>query len=182
MEKFQNKYRTASARAKWWDYGSNASYFVTICTQNRVHYFGEIENQTMQLSEIGRCAVTCWQEIPNHFPFVELGAFVVMPNHVHGIIIIDKPTTVETQNIASLPFPAGKNKFGPQAQNLPSIIRGYKIGVTKQSKSICPDFSWQPRFHDHIIRDDAEYQRIKDYIEANPMNWAKDKFFKSDHI
>jgi hypothetical protein len=138
MEKFQNKYRTASARAKWWDYGSNASYFVTICTQNRVHYFGEIENQTMQLSEIGRCAVTCWQEIPNHFPFVELGAFVVMPNHVHGIIIIDKPTTVETQNIASLPFPAAHNKLGPETQNIASLpfpAAHNKLGLEAQNFS-----------------------------------------------
>ena len=90
-EKYQNKYRIASTRASWWDYGSNAAYFVTICTQNRIHFFGKIENQTMVLSEIGRSAETCWFEIPNHFPFVQLGSFVVMPNHIHGIIIIDKP-------------------------------------------------------------------------------------------
>ena len=86
MEKYQNKYRSASARAAWWNYGSNAAYFVTICTQNRIHYFGKIVNNEMILSELGKYAQSCWHEIPNHFPFVQLGGFVVMPDHIHGII------------------------------------------------------------------------------------------------
>ena len=125
MEKFQNKYRIPSARASWWDYGSNAAYFVTICTQNRIHFFGEIEKQTMVLSALGKHAETCWYDIPNHFPFVQLGAFVIMPNHVHGIIIIDKPNTVdsvgnvgnvvETQNFASLPIANANPTKNPTA-------------------------------------------------------------------
>lgn len=202
MDKYLDKYRIPSARAAWWDYGNNAAYFVTICTQNKIHYFGEIENQTMQLSDLGRAAETCWFEIPNHFPFVKLGAFVVMPNHIHGIIVIEKAipnpgnhdtrrnhgNNVETQyfaslqNIASLPNANTKNRFGPQSQNLASIIRGFKIGVTKLSKSLCPDFQWQSRFHDHIIRNDTVYQRIINYIETNPINWEKDEFFKSEKI
>src|SRR5690606_6294128 len=98
MKKYQNKYRISSARAPFWDYGWNAAYFVTICTQNRIRWFGEIvETQNfstpkqIQLSEIGKIAEQCWQEIPGHFPFVKLGAFVIMPDHVHGIVIIDKP-------------------------------------------------------------------------------------------
>lgn len=186
MEKYQNKYRSASARAAWWNYGSNAAYFVTICTQNRIHYFGKIDNNEMILSELGKYAQSCWYEIPNHFPFVQLGGFVVMPDHIHGIIIIDKPVgaqnIVGTQNFASLPQyeqqPTPKNKFGPQSQNLASIVRGYKIGVTKNSKLIEPNFKWQSRYHDHIIRNDNEYQRINDYIENNPSNWEKDKLRK----
>jgi len=186
MEKYQNKYRIPSARAPWWDYSSNAAYFVTICTWHRIHFFGEIvETQNIAsliASPIGIIAETCWHEIPNHFPFVELGAFTVMPNHVHGIVIINKniDPIVETQNIASLHAPKTKNHFGPQSQNLGSIIRGYKIGVTNQSKTLCPEFRWQARFHDHIIRNDAEFQRINDYIEQNPANWENDKFFKND--
>jgi hypothetical protein len=90
-DKFQNKYRIPSARAQWWDYSANAAYFVTICTANKEHFFGEIANGEMQLSETGKMAHDFWSEIPNHFPFVILGEFVVMPNHVHGIVIIDKP-------------------------------------------------------------------------------------------
>ncbi len=98
LDKFQNKYRIPSARLKNWDYGSDAIYFVTICTANRECYFGEIvETQNlaspyqMEYSELGKIANQCWIEIPKHFPFVILDKFVVMPNHVHGIIIIDKP-------------------------------------------------------------------------------------------
>ncbi|PLX18425.1 MAG: transposase, partial [Salinivirgaceae bacterium] len=88
--KYKNKYRIPSARLQTWDYGSNAAYFVTICTQNRTNYFGEIINQKMQLSELGQLANQFWIEIPNHFSFVNLGEFIIMPNHLHGIIIIDK--------------------------------------------------------------------------------------------
>ena len=90
MEKFKNKYRIPSARLQTWDYGWNGPYFVTICTQNRQHYFGDFANGEMQLSEMGVLAQKYWYEIPKHFSFVELDAFVVMPNHVHGIIIINK--------------------------------------------------------------------------------------------
>jgi putative transposase len=90
-DKFQNKYRIPSARASWWDYGKNAGYFVTICTQYRKHYFGEIVEMHMHLTPTGQSVYDCWNEIPKHFPYVLLDEFVVMPNHVHGIIIIDKP-------------------------------------------------------------------------------------------
>jgi putative transposase len=107
MDKFQNKYRIPSARLQSWDYGANGAYFITICTAHREHYFGEIVElptvetpnlgvstptivPTMQLSEIGKLAEQFWMEIPNHYHFIELGNFVVMPNHVHGILIINK--------------------------------------------------------------------------------------------
>jgi len=91
MKKFQKKDRIESNRLQNWDYSSNAAYFITICTKNRKHFFGKIFKGKMQLSEIGKMANIYWNEIPEHFPFVKLDAFVVMPNHVHGINIIDKP-------------------------------------------------------------------------------------------
>ena len=90
QNKFQNKYRIPSSRLQTWDYGTNGAYFITICTQNREHFFGVVQNGTMQLSETGKIAEQLWIEIPNQFPFIELGNFVVMPNHVHGILIINK--------------------------------------------------------------------------------------------
>ncbi len=201
-DKFQDKYRISSARLKNWDYGSNAIYFVTICTQNREHYFGNIADGKMELSETGKIAQHFWIEIPTHFPFVKLGEFVVMPNHVHGIIIIDKhidtindsigddrcDAIVETQNFASLPQNPTSSKnptpqqthgniFGPQSQNLASIIRGFKIGVTKFARNNHIPFSWQSRFHDHIIRNQESFRRISNYIINNPVNWQDDKFF-----
>lgn len=213
MDKFKNKYRIPSARAPFWDYGWNAAYFVTICTKNRECWFGHISDGVVKLSAIGHIANSCWYEIPYHFPFVELGPHVIMPNHVHGIVIIDIPANnqhddkyddgrddgrndgrnVETQNFASLPsnpsnvpYPsdpsesiemnAPKNKFGPQSRNLASIIRGFKIGVTKNARQIHPDFSWQSRYHDHIIRNEKSYQTISKYIINNPLKWSEDKF------
>lgn len=167
--KFKNKYRIASTRWAAWDYSSNAAYFITICVANRAHDFGRGMDGKMILSPLGQSAQDCWDEIPKHFPFVELGEFVVMPNHVHGVIVINK----QTQNFASLPLP---NKFGPQSQNLASIVRGYKIGVTKFARQNNIPFAWQARYHDHVIRNTAEHERIGAYIHANPQNWGNDEF------
>ena len=90
MEKFKGKYRISSARLQNWDYGWNALYFITICTQNRELFFGEIINHKMQLSEIGELSKKYWFEIPEKFSFIKLDEFVVMPNHIHGIIEIAK--------------------------------------------------------------------------------------------
>lgn len=184
-EKYKNRYRIKSSRHPTWDYGSNAAYFVTICTHGREHFFGKITDYKMQLSSIGEIANECWSQIPEHFTFVKLGAFIVMPNHVHGIIIIDKPAVppVQTQNIASLPG----NKFGPQSQNLASIVRGFKIGVTKNAREYGANvetqnfaslpFKWQPRFHDHIIRNRRSFDTISQYIVNNPLHWSEDKLY-----
>ena len=193
-DKFQNKYHIASARAAWWDYGWNGAYFITICTKNREHFFGKIENGKMQLSTIGILADVMWHEIKNHAKNVELGAFVVMPNHIHGILILDKPenepfindNTVETRHALSLQSPIqspAEQRFQNQGQNtISSIIGSYKSAVTKHCNRLQLTFKndlvfgWQTRFHDHIIRNDAEYQRINNYIENNPKNWNNDKF------
>jgi REP element-mobilizing transposase RayT len=193
-DKFKGKYRISSARWAAWDYSSNAAYFVTICVANRAHDFGEIVNGRMNLSPLGQSAQDCWNEIPVHFPFVELDEFVVMPNHIHGVVVINKPVethnhaspsevptqnievqNIETQYFASLP----RNKFGPQSQNLASIIRGYKIGVTKFARQNGIPFAWQARYHDRVIRNAEEHENISAYIQSNPQNWEEDEFFKS---
>ncbi len=134
-----------------------------------------------------------WQEIPNHFPFVRLDEFVIMPNHIHGIIIIyksedeinkqnidnitigDAKFVVETQNLASLQMPSSPcAKFGPQSKKITSIIRGFKIGVTKYTVKNNISFKWQPRFYDHIIRDERDLNRIRKYIKNNPGKWKDD--------
>jgi REP element-mobilizing transposase RayT len=104
MDKFKNKYRIPTNRWQNWDYGSNAVYYITICTHKHVCYFGDVKDKTMHLSESGKMAKQLWNEIPNHFPFVELDVFVIMPNHLHGIIVINKidnVPNVETRFIAS---------------------------------------------------------------------------------
>lgn len=192
MEKFQNKYRIASARLQNWNYGSPGLYFVTVCTKNREHYFGEIQNGEMMLNELGHFVHSEWEKSPaiRRDMNLELGEFVVMPNHFHGILIIgenefNKPdggitvADVDTRCIVSLPPNAQStpNKFGPQSKNLGSVMRGFKSSVTTHSKKINIEFGWQSRYHDHIIRSQEEYIRISNYIINNPANWKDDKFF-----
>lgn len=189
MDKFKNKYRIPSARLQTWDYGSNGTYFVTICTHNRQHFFGEIVpkapqgNAGMELNAIGQLAEKIWLEIPQHFPFVELGNFVIMPNHTHGILIINKSfvnddaAAVETQLIASLPNDGGfaGNKNPMINGNISRIIRWYKGRCSFEMRRINSDFAWQARFHDHIIRNADAFERIQTYIENNPQNWNNDQ-------
>lgn len=174
-DKFRDRYRAHTARANWWDYSKDGIYFITICTQGREHYFGEIENGVMNVSEMGQIAQACWNEIPDHFSFVHLEAFVVMPNHVHGILVINK--TIND----GFDFDTQPNKFGPQSNNLASVIRGYKVGVTKNARNVHADFSWQQGYHDHIIKDVATFDKILAYIQDNPKNWEKDKFYKTNN-
>ncbi len=184
-DKFQNKYRIPSARLQTWDYGSNAAYFITICTKKREHYFGEIVNEAMQLNEIGKFAEQYWLEIAVHFSFIELGNFVVMPNHMHGILIIDKPVVETRQCLVSTDKPTNTNnktigqmRFQNQGKGtISSIVGAYKSVVSKNAHFDNPVFAWQSRFHDHIIRDATSFQTIQNYIANNPMNWEKDKFY-----
>ncbi|MCK4361319.1 MAG: hypothetical protein KAV70_06210 [Bacteroidales bacterium] len=203
MDKYKNKYRIASARLQNWDYGSNATYFITICTASREHYFGKIVKNKMQLFEIGWIAKNEWLKTPEIRPDMNLllDKFIVMPNHFHGIIIIGeneynmkRDTKRDTKRrdamhcvstiatIATTTTTATnndtKNEFGPQSKNLASIIRGFKSSVTTFAHKNNIKFGWQSRYHDHIIRNDAEYNRIKTYIIENPANWPQDKFYQ----
>ena len=177
-DRFKNKFRISSARLGGWDYGSHGLYYVTICTKNRVHYFGEIEQNvesqnigtqnietqniaSLQPTTIGEVALNNWLDIPNHFSFIELDDFVIMPNHIHGILFINKPERIDWQY----------NKFGVQSQNLASVIRGYKASVKTYSTINNIEFEWQPRYHDHVIRTERGYLNIKQYIFNNPEQW-----------
>lgn len=178
-DKFRNKYRISSARLQNWDYSRNAAYFVTICTQGREHYFGNIVDGEMQLSAIGEIADKYWMEIPQHFPFVKINAFVVMPNHVHGIIIIDRnddiygdPVQTPDSGVSTTTAAAQKWKPG----TLGVIINQYKRACTINVRKINPVFAWQSRYHEHIIRNNESFKRICNYIISNPGNWEKDKF------
>lgn len=194
MERFQNKYRIASARAAWWNYGWAGAYFITICKAQRHHHFGNIDQGRMQLSSVGILADVFWHEIRHHAQQIELGTFVVMPNHINGILILnnDDGTNVKAKNVnvnvetghalsltqTPTPMSPSSQRFQNQVKNtVSSIIGGYKSAVTRHARRLGFDFGWQARFHDHIIRNDAEYQRINDYIEQNPARWGADRFY-----
>lgn len=175
MTLYQNKYRVESARLTGYDYSSSGWYFITICTKNRVQYFGQIvtaetpdpgvsimQEAKIQLSEIGLIVYKYWNEIPVHFPHLNLDAFQIMPDHIHGII---KITTVGTPD-------SGVSNTRP---TIGIVINLFKRACTIETRNANLKFVWQPRFHDHIIRDDGELQRIRDYIRNNPQNWGKNK-------
>lgn len=171
-QKFQNKYRISTARLQAYDYGSAGMYFITICTKNRAHYFGEIKNGEMDFSELGKILTAEWIKTPaiRTDMNLELGAFVVMPNHFHAVLIIgnNQYNAPNTDDRFPLEF---ESKFQPQSKNLASIIRGFKSSVTTYARKNNIPFNWQPRYHDHIIRTIADYNRICNYITKNPMNW-----------
>ena len=177
MKKYKDK---KQYRRKGYDYSQDGYYFVTICAKNREIFFGDIAGEKMILSEIGQIADKFWQEIPIHFPFVKLDEYIVMPNHVHGIIQIDNDTT--RVGTGQCPVPTvvnnGGSKFGRVTpKSLSSIIGSYKSIVTKTTNLQIPDsgFAWQSLFHDRIIRNENELNCIRQYITDNPLRWELDR-------
>ncbi|MBX9256558.1 transposase [Desmonostoc muscorum CCALA 125] len=190
--KFQGKYRVESTRLPNRNYAANGWYFVTICTNDRTHFLGDVITGNVQLSTIGEIAQQFWAEIPNHFAYIYTDAYVVMPNHVHGIIAIDRPQNVETlrpqnvetlrpQNVETLQCNVSTQRqfmsdISPKAGSLGAIVRSYKSAVTRWCrKNGFEDFAWQERFYEHIIRADGSLDRIREYIINNPTKWDKDK-------
>ncbi len=163
-----NRPQRKSNRLPEWNYGNLSSYYLTICTKDRLHFFGEIYNSEMNLTPAGDIARTCWLAISNHFDNVELGEFVIMPNHIHGIINIrdhaDRASRVPTNRFQNI----GK-------KTLSSIVGSYKSAVSRIARKNNFDFYWQPRFYDHVIRNEKDYQRNAEYIIYNPLNWENDE-------
>lgn len=179
---FKNKYRIKSTRLKFWDYSTNGFYYITICTKNRECVFGNIVNGKIELSKIGEIVSNEWIKTGQIRKHVQLDEFVVMPNHIHGIVIIENnivSNTVETcrgmslqrQNITQY------NKFTkPISKSLSMIINHFKSAVKRwANKHNFENFQWQPRFYEHIIRNEDELNRIREYIRNNPLQWELDR-------
>ncbi|MBS4000992.1 MAG: transposase [Desulfobulbaceae bacterium] len=177
MSKFQNKYRIETARLTEYDYSQAGAYFITICTQNHNHIFGEIANGIIKLNEFGKIVEKCWFEIPIHFPNVSLDVFVIMPNHIHGIVMINEneDISVETRHAVSLQ----KRQLGySQAGSLSVIIGSYKSACSKLINIVrnTPGQSiWQRNYYEHVIRNEKSLSKIRDYIVNNPLNWEFDE-------
>jgi REP element-mobilizing transposase RayT len=170
-----------SIRIKGRDYSLNGYYFVTLCTNDREDFFGEVKNGIMGLSDIGCIAAVLWQEIPEHFDNVELDEKIIMPNHIHGILKLKNwyfccrgainraPTTEIHGGATGIYNPMGKNTLG-------EIIRWFKGRAAYEIRKIGYDgFFWQSRFYDHIIRNSDELNRIRKYIQKNPQKWQQDR-------
>lgn len=167
-------------RLSGYNYSFPWTYFITICTKDRVHYFGEIFCAEMRLNVLGGAVWRSRNEIPQHYPFVDIYDFICMPNHIHGILRIKKNNRDAERTEDGCDKRTDDN---PSLQeeykwcvgwSLWAIIRGFKIGVSVYAKRTNIPFARQSRFHDHIIRDQKEYDKIAWYIQNNPRNRKED--------
>ncbi|MFH0879097.1 MAG: transposase [Lentisphaerota bacterium] len=145
-----------SIRLKGYDYSKEGVYFVTICVQERECLFGEVVNGEMVVNDAGARVQAVWDELPCHYPHVRLDAFVIMPNHVHGIVVFLTPHPAPTVG---------------------EIVRGFKARCThaiNQMRNTRGVPVWQRNYYEHIIRGDVDYNRIAEYISTNPQRWMSD--------
>lgn len=163
-----------SIRLRNYDYTQCGAFFITICTHNRKLLYGEVIAGAMKCNALGEIAKYCWEQIPIHFPLVALDEFVVMPNHIHGIIFINsKPHCVGAQHAA--PAAVFCNITG---ESLGAIVRSYKSAVTKFINKIHGVIGvpiWQRNYYEHVIRNENEMNGIREYIVNNPLQWSFDK-------
>ena len=173
-------HRRRSVRLSGYDYSRSGLYFVTICVNNRACVFGEVVEHEMRLNKIGNIAKREWIMTPNHRPYVVLHDFVIMPNHIHGIIKIAHTDTVGALRATPLQTDETVNMMSeksPKEGTLPTIIRAYKSAVSKKIHETNIQFSWQRNYYEHIVRDERSYNKISEYINANPAKWEKDRYF-----
>ena len=214
-ERFMNKYRIASARAQWHGY-DGGNYFVTICTKERVHYFGEIYSgktrdgandmktePKMRLTEIGEFTDLQFRNITKHYPYAKIPLWVVMPNHIHAVVVIDNLNCRDVahdncrdvapgdcrdvaygncrdvaRNVSTDKNNHSMPVHAPKRNTLSVVIRGIKSAVTKYANENGIPFEWQSRFHDRIIRNTEEMNEIAKYIEENVAKWQYDEFYE----
>ena len=189
MDKYQNKYRSQTTRASWCNYADNGTYFITICTDNRVHYFGAIEDGNMILSEIGLIVQQEWDKSFEIRKELFCDLYVIMPNHIHAILRIENNCLNESrvdphgradlQQIGRADIQQRTNQsilygitYRPP-KSISSFVAGFKSAATKrinEYRNMPKSPVWQSRFYDHIIRNDDEYNRIERYILENPKN------------
>ena len=191
-------YSRRSVRLKNYDYSSDGLYFVTICTEQRRCLFGRINDGKVKLTYWGEYACQCWEQIPNHFPQIILHDYVVMPNHIHGILQIDNSNDTSFKSNDCRCLGRGETSFAPAtyasplpsldtknnqpagtSQTIGSIVRGFKIGVTSEVHKLFPKIIvWQRNYHEHIIRTQKSYDIISNYILDNPNRWVEDCFYE----
>jgi putative transposase len=188
-------------RLKYFDYSNEGYYYITICTKNRDDFFGKIENEKMILNDYGNIANKIWNEIRNHFPNCLIDEYIIMPNHIHGILIIDH--TVGNANLRSqqnndnvgnndrcslqnndnignndrCSLPTNNNKKNRNMELIPKIISQFKSSTTREIRKKYDDlnFGWQKSYYDHLIRNDKSLFNIRQYIILNPLNWDEDE-------
>jgi len=172
-----------SIRLQGYDYSGEGLYFVTICVQDMKCLFGKVVDGEVILNDAGKIAKQCWLDIPTHFPHVTIHEFIIMPNHIHGILEITQSVGVNNHSPDKDDIPS----FKSPSKTIGSVIRGFKIGITKWFRnnqrtnnysSLKPTKSiWQRNYYEHIIRNNTSYMNIAKYIQSNPENWVTDDYY-----
>lgn len=183
-----NIHHRKSIRLRNYDYSRNGAYFVTICTYKRLELFGNVEDGQMRLNDVGSLVEEFWKKLPEKFEGIFLDEYCVMPNHFHGILIIDR----FLKSKKSMHYKSGRDKSCPYMGNatLGEIIRYFKGRTTyeircsrrgdiydaqKEIEMFTPMFAWQRNYYEHVIRDDSDINKIRYYISNNPSNWEVDE-------
>ena len=171
-----NEHQRRSIRLPGYDYGQAGAYFVTVCAQNQQCVFGNVEAGMMHLNVLGEIVQETWRGLPGHYPYVELDAFLVMPNHVHMIVVLVDSVGAGLKP-APTTFPLTDACAIAQRHRLPEIIRAFKTFSSRRINEhrATPGVSlWQRNYFEHIIRNDVALDRIRQYILDNPVRWAYD--------
>ena len=169
----RDRRRRRALRLKDYDYSQAGAYFVTLCTHLRECIFGSVDRSILRLSDAGLVAKQIWNELPVHYPRVSLDAFIVMPNHVHGVIMFsDEDRFVPKEPMERTPQP-GRVKM----HALPEIVRAFKTfsarAINKHRHSE-GESVWQRNYYEHVVRDEKDLNRIRQYIADNPARWSED--------
>jgi putative transposase len=175
-----------SIRLRGWDYSREGAYFITICTRNHELLLGRIENECMEPSQIGSFVISEWAQTFKIRRNFEADYSVVMPNHFHGIVVItEKVIKHDVGATCGRPDPNIRRvirQFGPTNASLASAIAGFKSAVTSKSRKLLSSPAlqvWQRNYHEHIIRNEDELFRCREYIENNPLKWTLDRYYRS---
>ncbi|MFA5367672.1 MAG: transposase [Dehalococcoidia bacterium] len=177
-------YRRRSLRLKEYDYSQSGAYFVTVCALNKKCLFGHVRNAEMVLNDAGRIVAEEWMKSADIRDEIEMDAFVVMPNHIHGIIVITdrcaeiRPCVIDRRGDRPVAPTTGPATRGPKPKSVGSFIGGFKPIVTKRVNELhnTPGQKlWQRNYYEHVIRDEDDLNRIRRYICDNPARWAEDE-------
>lgn len=167
-------YNRHSLRIKGYDYSGAGVYFITICTNNRDNLFGEIIDNKMFINAFGKIVENEWIKTPEIRNIIEIDSFVIMPNHFHGIIVINDAG----RGVLQYALSTKTNEFKSPSQTIGAVIRGFKSTVTKQInifRNMQMQSIWQRNYYEHIIRNEDDLLRIREYIIKNQENWENDE-------
>lgn len=168
-----------SIRILGFNYSQSGVYYVTICTQQKACLFGEVVNGGMRLNDLGRIVQKCWLEIPSHFTHSRMMDSIVMPNHLHGLIVL-RHINPNSGTACCAPTDQREAFGSPVCGSIATIVRSFKSAVTKTARGTV-DFGslhlWQRGYYEHVIRNEHDLQDVVDYVRSNPLNWGKDPEF-----